>query len=87
MALASAFWARYCLGTRTDGSVIEPNDPLWSDLQSVAEKTATDPLAWLEMRQLYGNLADNERFSAAFSGWMKRIHSEGIEAALDAYLA
>ncbi|WP_319531613.1 mannitol dehydrogenase family protein [uncultured Cohaesibacter sp.] len=87
LALASAFWARYCLGTRTDGSVIEPNDPLWSDLQPVAEKTKTDPSAWLEMRQLYGNLADNERFSAAFTGWMNKIHSDGIEAALDAYLA
>ena len=27
LALASALWSRYCLGTRENGQPIEPNDP------------------------------------------------------------
>ena len=87
LALASAFWARYCLGSRIDGSVIEPNDPLWNELQIVAKQTVDNPRAWLEMRQLYGDLVENARFVSAFERWMQIIHGQGVEDALDLYLA
>ena len=59
LALVEALWARMCEGTREDGSVIEPNDPFWSDLTKAAAAAKERPLAWLEQRQIYGELIDS----------------------------
>ena len=83
LALVSAAWARYCAGTREDGSVIAPNDPHWELLNSTA---TSKPEAWLEMRQFYGDLADEPRFAQAFGAWLARIKADGIEAAIETYI-
>jgi len=49
LALASAFWARYCQGTREDGRIVEPNDPNWDALHATAQRAQKTPEAWLEM--------------------------------------
>ncbi len=85
LALAEAAWARMCEGTRENGTAIAPNDPFWDDLTAAAKAAKSDPRAWLEMRQNYGDLADQPRFAEAFSKWLTMIWAEGIEAALDAY--
>ena len=36
LALIEALWARMCAGIREDGTVIQPNDPYWSDLHATA---------------------------------------------------
>ncbi|SFJ82313.1 mannitol dehydrogenase family protein [Celeribacter neptunius] len=86
LALVSALWARYCLGTMEDGSIIEPNDPFWSDLTALAAKAKEEPKAWLSMRHIYGDLQDDPRFAAPFARWLSILYSEGVEAALKAYL-
>lgn len=86
LALVSAIWARYCLGTREDGSVIEANDPFWAELTRRAAQAKETPRAWLEMRQTYGDLADQPVFAWAFEHWLNRIYSDGVEAAIDRYL-
>jgi mannitol 2-dehydrogenase len=86
LALVEAAWARMCYGTREDGSVIEPNDPFWDRLQTVARTARTDPRAWLAQRQTYGDLGDNPRFAEAFVRWLTRIWAEGTAAAMAAYL-
>lgn len=87
LALVSAAWARYCVGVREDGSRVEPNDPFWADLTEMAVAAKENPRAWLEMRTLYGNLADEPRFADAFAKWLSLIHASGMEAAIDAYFA
>ncbi len=87
LALVSAAWARYCLGTREDGSAVEPNDPYWAELTARAKAAKENPKAWLEMRHNYGDLADQPRFADAFERWLSKIYADGMEAALDAYLA
>ncbi|AOZ68443.1 mannitol dehydrogenase [Rhodobacter xanthinilyticus] len=87
LALVEALWARMCAGTREDGSVILPNDPLWADLTARAAAAKADPQAWLAMPQIYGDLADQPRFAEAFARWLRLIWDRGTEAALDAYLA
>ena len=77
LALVEALWARMCEGTREDGSVIEPNDPFWSDLTTAAAAAKERPLAWLEQRQIYGDLIDNPQFSQAFERWLTLIWSDG----------
>ena len=87
LALIEAAWARMCEGTREGGSRIEPNDPLWDELQARARLAKANPRAWLEMRQCYGNLADERHFAGAFDKWLRLIWTGGMEAAIDAYLA
>lgn len=67
--------------------MIEPNDPFWDDLVARAQIAKDDPTAWLEMRQIYGNLADEPRFADAFAGWLRLINEQGARAALERYLA
>ncbi len=87
LALTEALWARMCEGTREDGSLIEPNDPIWDDLNATAIAAKSNPTAWLEQRTLFGDLADDRKFANAFSGWHGMIWADGTEAALTAYLA
>jgi mannitol 2-dehydrogenase len=86
LALVEAAWARMCAGTREDGSEIEPNDPLWDQLTEKANAAKADPRAWIEMRNIYGDLAEHPRFANAFESWLRLIYAEGMENALDTYL-
>lgn len=86
LALSQAIWARMCEGKREDGSIIAPNDPVWDKLQIAAKAAKSDPMAWLNQRDFYGDLADNEVFKARFAHWLEMIWSEGMDATLRAYL-
>ena len=87
LALVEAAWARMCEGTREDGSMIAPNDPLWNDLHRQAIAAKSRPRSWLEMRNIYGDLANSQHFVRAFEYWLALIYARGIEAAMDTYLA
>jgi len=79
LALVEALWARMCVGTRENGSAIEPNDPMWEMLQARAEQARKDPSAWLGMTHIYGDLADSDRFATAFESWLTRLYADGVE--------
>ena len=87
LALVEALWARMGVGTREDGTRIEPNDPFWDALSERAAAARVNPRAWIDMRQNYGDLADVPRFADAFGRWLRLIWAEGTEAAIDTYLA
>ncbi|NYS26084.1 mannitol dehydrogenase family protein [Rhodobacteraceae bacterium 2376] len=87
LALASALWARYCLGVREDGSVIAANDPLWPSLQAAARAAQETPAAWLEQVSLYRDVKHAPRFADAFVHWYGLIASRGVNAAISGYLA
>lgn len=87
LALIEALWARMCHGTREDGSMIEANDPIWTDLVAAAERSRTEPIAWLQQTQIYGDLAQDEAFATAFSGWLSFIWENGARATLIEYLS
>ena len=65
---------------------MEANDPMWDDLRFAALKAKSEPAAWLQQRQLYGDLASNEAFVGRFSAALQTIWSDGVEAALTKYL-
>ena len=85
LALVEALWARMCAGIREDRTVIEPNDPFWDQLSATAGHAKSNPVVWLEMREIYGDLADYPQFADAFSCWLKLIWSDGVRAALKVY--
>ena len=86
LALIQASWARMCEGTREDGTVIEPNDPFWDELQSNAKAARSNPSVWLEMNQIYGNLAREPQFANSFKFWFDVIWDQGLDKAIKIYL-
>lgn len=86
LALICALWCRYCHGETESGQPIAPNDPGWGRLTEQARLARSEPDAWLRMRDIYGDLADDERFRTAFRQSLQRIWNRGTRAALDHYL-
>ena len=86
LALVSAFWCRYCYGETDSGKPIAPNDPSWNRLNETARKAKADPKAWLAMGDIFGDLAKNPAYVAAFSHALDTIWSIGTKATLEAYL-
>ena len=86
LALIQASWARMCEGTRQDGTLIEPNDPFWDELQTNAKAARSDPSVWLEMKQIYGNLAAEPKFAKSFKTWLGIIWDQGLDKAIEIYL-
>ena len=85
LALVEALWARMCAGTRENGSEIVANDPIWDELQALAQAARERPEAWLEQDRLYGDLAQVDAFRDAFVAWLTLIWDEGAVAAMTAY--
>jgi mannitol 2-dehydrogenase len=84
LALATAFWCRYCAGTTESGKPISQNDPAWDTLQPKALAARTDPAAWLAMGDVYGALAGDEAFASAFARALRMIWQDGTAATLQA---
>ena len=87
LALAEAMWCRMCAGRREDGSEIAPNDPNWSTLNRVAAAARTDPLEWLRMSQIYGEVGENIAFRNSFAGWAGQLGEMGVQRTLENFLS
>ena len=87
LALVSALWARYCFGETDSGKPIAPNDPSWTRLTAQAKRAKADPKAWLEMTDIFGDLASQAAYVDAFSHALSTIWSIGTKSTLEAYLA
>lgn len=86
LALASALWCRYCHGETDQGTAIEPNDPNWDRLRSVARTAREDPPAWLAMGEVYGELGRAEPFRSAFDRALRTLWTNGTRETLSRYL-
>ena len=87
LALASALWCRYCFGETESGAEIAPNDPNWAELVPLARAARRRPTDWLAgLPGVYGPLATNERFAAAFAAALDALWRDGTHATLGRYL-
>jgi mannitol 2-dehydrogenase len=86
LALASALWCRYCYGTTESGTITEPNDPNWDRLVLAARAAKDDPLAWLQMEDIYGDVGRSEVFRERFASVLRAIWSQGVETVITNYL-
>lgn len=87
LILESALWCRYCMGVSDAGKVIEPNDPNWDRLQATARAAAADPVRWLAMEDIYGDLAKNADVVAVFAGFLRDLGARGARAVLADFIA
>ncbi|MEL6645230.1 MAG: mannitol dehydrogenase family protein [Pseudomonadota bacterium] len=86
LALSQVLWMRMCTGHREDGSSIAPNDPAWESLVDTANRAKDQPAAWLEQRQYYGTLAENEVFAKAFTHAARRLQKVPLTTVIEEYV-
>lgn len=85
-AAVVASWARYAEGTDEDGQPIEIVDRLRESLTERARWQRDDPDAFIANRAVFGDLAENQRFSSAYRAALTSLHERGTRATL-AWLA
>jgi mannitol 2-dehydrogenase len=86
LALVSALWCRYCHGETESGKTIAPNDPNWGRLQAAAKLARANPPAFLDMKDIFGEAAQNPAYVAAFSAALSGLWARGVRATLADYL-
>jgi mannitol 2-dehydrogenase len=82
LAFESALWCRHCFGKTETGKDITAGDPGWARLNQLAQAAKADPLAWLSMDDIYGDVAQADSFRMSFVRSLNAIWSKGIARAL-----
>ena len=86
LALESALWCRYCAGTSDSGREIAPNDDSHARLKAAALAAKNDPMAFLELGDIFGDIAQSEVFRSAFADALPRLWSDGTVKVLQDYI-
>lgn len=81
-ALMVAAWARYAEGVDEQGEPITVVDRLRDRLMAAAASFDQDELAFIRDAELFGNLADNERFANAYRTSLRSLHERGARGAM-----
>ena len=85
-ALVVASWARYAEGTDERGDEIEIVDRRRDEVMELGRRAREDPDAFVRNRDLFGDLADDERFMDAYRTALASLYERGARdtlAALD----
>lgn len=85
LALVQALWAKMCQGVREDNSMIENNDPIWEILNTYAIEAKKNPLKWLDIKEVYGNLDHDQSFKELFINWLNSLEELGVEKTIIKY--
>ncbi|MEN9736445.1 MAG: hypothetical protein RL129_1156, partial [Actinomycetota bacterium] len=81
-AAVVASWARYDEGVDELGNPINVVDPLKDELMAIAAKQKTNPMAFIENRKLFGDLASNPRFTEPYLMTLDSLHKVGAQETL-----
>jgi mannitol 2-dehydrogenase len=84
-AAIAASWARYAEGVDEHGATIEIVDRRREEVMALAG--TDDPLTFIESRDLFGDLAESERFTDAYLDALRSLHEHGARATLAAFPA
>ncbi|MGR7026315.1 mannitol dehydrogenase family protein [Geodermatophilus sp. URMC 62] len=82
-AAVVAGWARYSEGVDDEGRPLDINDRRKDRLAASARRQREDPLAFLADRELFGDLVDDERFTAPYLATLASLHERGARATLE----
>ena len=75
--LVIAAWCYYNdKGIDKDGHSIEIIDALSTELHQAAKQTKTDPLAFIRLESLFGNLFKNERYTSLYTETVQKIYKD-----------
>jgi mannitol 2-dehydrogenase len=82
-AAVVAGWARYSEGVDDEGRPLEITDRRKERLAANARRSREDPLAFLADRELFGDLVDDERFTAPYLATLASLYERGARATLE----
>jgi mannitol 2-dehydrogenase len=82
-AAVVASWARYAEGTDERGEPIEIVDRRRDQIMELAARQATEPTAFIENRELFGDLASNERFVDVYLSTLRSLRERGARRTLE----
>ena len=85
-ALVVASWARYAEGVDESGEPIDVVDRRRAEVMERAARQKAEPLAFLADRDLFGDLADDEAFTAVYLEALSSLHAHGARATLQRWL-
>jgi mannitol 2-dehydrogenase len=85
-AAVVASWARYAEGVDEQGEPIDVQDQLADTLVPIAKSQHDNPLAFVEYTELFGDLAQQPRFTEPYLATLKSLHERGSRATLEALL-
>ncbi len=86
LSLVSALWCRYFYGTSDSGKEIVFNDASAERLQAAAIKAKHDPMAFLALSDIFGEVANSDLFRKRFAHALKTLWSQGTANTLQLYL-
>lgn len=81
-ALVVASWARYAEGVDEQGDPIDVVDRDKDRVLAAAQASKSDPLAFLDMRDFFGGLKENERFTTAYLEGLESLRTVGARETL-----
>ena len=82
-AAVVASWARYAEGVDEQGNPIDVVDKLKDQLTAAAQHQRNEPDAFIQIRSVFGDLADNERFTGAYLAALQSLHEVGARATVE----
>ena len=85
--MVSALWCRYCAASNDSGEPITLNDPNAERLELHARAAREDPQAFLSLRDIFGDLADDAGFRTRFGDALRSLWSDGTRSTLQRYLS
>ncbi|MCL4135923.1 UNVERIFIED_CONTAM: hypothetical protein GTU68_023813 [Idotea baltica] len=83
MTCVVASWLRFCLAEDENGEPILMEDALAERITAIAKTAKADPKPYLEMRDLFGDLGDNERFVNELGLLLSSLYEDGAKATLE----
>lgn len=86
LSLVSALWCRYFYGTSDSGAQIVFNDASTDRLQAAAIKAKDDPMAFLALDDIFGDVAKSDLFQKRFAHALKTLWEKGTAETLELYL-
>ena len=86
LSLVSALWCHYLAGVTDSGKDIAFNDPNIDRIRAAAAAAKGDPNAFLELKDIFGAVADSDLFRGRFANALKSLQQNGARATLKLYL-
>lgn len=85
-ALVVASWVRYAEGVDEQGEPIDVRDNDKERVMAAAQASKDDPLEFLAMRDYFGDLVDDERFTGAYTKHLASLRERGARATLEDFM-
>ena len=78
LILACALWCRYSTGNDENGKELDINDGRKDKLKELALQAKNNPIVFIQMEDIYGNLSQNEYFANTFENFLNSIWENGV---------